>query len=372
MVLIGAAALLCIVLALVGAAINPFGGRSSEQISISIDTPYIGQGIQSGTAVVLHGVEIGKVTNVAMSPSGSVRLATDLQSRPVAGLTESMQIDFRPVNYFGVPGVNIIPTPGGQQLRDGTQISLTPQGNFTLSELLSQLGNVSAASLTPQLITVIDRVTRYTDGFNPLFETMLIVSTAVADVQTVQTTQLLETSANISAALPSFANEMVNLAARTGDFSYYPEHGDPRGIFPRSGPEEQSFEHNPVGRTLTPPFVEYSVVRNLGEETPEYFEALYPKFLEPASGGLFAAVGKLLGTHSDDLLPLVTGLKSITDTAPALLRPGDVATTLAELRSRFEKLYGGNGEQRALQVRVLLDSLPGIAAPLAIVPEGAE
>lgn len=38
---------------------------------------------------------------------------------------------------------------------------------------------------------------------------------------------------------------------------------------------------------------------------------------------------------------------------------------LVELRTRLEKMYAGTPEQRALQVRILLDSMPGVAAPLA-------
>ena len=40
-----------------------------------------------------------------------------------------MKIDFRPVNYFGVTGINLIPGAGGQRLRDGTQINTVPEGN---------------------------------------------------------------------------------------------------------------------------------------------------------------------------------------------------------------------------------------------------
>ena len=36
-----------------------------------------------------------------------------------------------------------------------------------------------------------------------------------------------------------------------------------------------------------------------------------------------------------------------------------------KMRTRLQKLLGGNGEQRALQVKIILDSLPGVAAPLA-------
>lgn len=352
--------LLCVVLAVSAAVVKPFGGRPPDQISVAIETPYVAQGIQAGTPVVLHGLEVGKVTSVALAPSGGARLTTDLQKQPVAGLTDTMNIDFRPINYFGVPGVNVIPTPGGHTVRDGSQITLVPKGNFTLSELLSQLGDVSAAALTPQLIRAVDRVTRYTDAFNPLFETMLIATTAVADVQKVPTAQLLANTTTISTALPSFTNALIDLPARLADFQYYPEHTS-------ATPPPAT-----TGKKLTPPFLEYAVVRNSGYETDEFYDKVYLRFFEIASGGLFAAVGKLVKSHPDDLLPLIDGIKAITDTTPSLLRPVHIAQTLAELRSRFEKLYAGNGEQRALQVRILLDSLPGVAAPLGVVTGSEE
>jgi hypothetical protein len=72
------------------------------------------------------------------------------------------------------------------------------------------------------------------------------------------------------------------------------------------------------------------------------------------------------------LYPLITGIKALTDVTPPLLRPQDIAQKLAELRSRFEKLYAGNGDQRAISVRILLDSLPGVAAPLGIAMGGPQ
>ncbi|BBU21245.1 MCE family protein [Mycobacterium xenopi] len=369
--LIGTAVLLCVVLAVLAAAVNLFGGRPPDRISVAIDTPYVGQGVEAGTAVVLHGVQVGKVTDVALSPGGGVRLAIGLQKGPVAGLTDKMNIDFRPINYFGVPGVNIIPASGGQAVRDGSEISVMPKGNFTLSELLSQLGDVSAAALTPQLISVLDRVTRYTDGLNPLFETLVTVTKAVADVQEVSTARLLANTAPISAAYPAFANATINLAARVANMNYYPEPGDPSGRYPTVPPPSSPAAS---GRKLTPPYKEFAKQRDPALDTDEQFQNTYLRFLEIASGGLFLGVGTLLKSHSDDLLPLVNGIKFLSDPVPSLLRPADIARTLAELRSRFEKLYGGNGEQRALRVRILLDSLPGVAAPLGVqvVPPVAE
>jgi hypothetical protein len=356
--LIGTAVVLCAVLTVVVVVANPFGGRSPDRISVAIETPFVGQGVEPGSAVVMHGVEVGEVTDVASLPHGGVRLVADLQKRPIAGLTDAMQMDFRPINYFGVPGVNIIASEGGQPLRDGSQISLVPKGNFTLSQLLTQLGSVSEAALTPQLINVVDRATRYTDGLNPLFETLLIATTAVADVQTVSTAHLLVNTTSSLTALPPFVQAFIDGAARHADFDYYPERTVAR-------------PPSTTGPKLEPPYVDEVSVKDFADETDDYVNNVMKKYLDTASDGLFAAVGKLESSHVDDLLPMIEGLKSITDPVPALLKPDNVAQTLAEMRSRFERLYAGNGEQRALQVRILLDSLPGVAAPLGVMPPPA-
>jgi hypothetical protein len=285
-------------------------------------------------------------------------LAADLNTQAVRGLTTSMDIDFRPINYFGVPGINLVPVAGGDELRDGSQVSLAPKGNFTLSELLAQLGGVSQASLTPQLIQVIDRVTRYTDGLNPLFETLVTVTRGVADEQTVPTEQLLNNTSSIAAAIPDFVDKSTEGFTRITDYSYYP--GE---TFPPDVAMTPKLEY---------PYLAGVKVPNLADETDEYFKSSYLTYLDLASNGLFGAVGKLETSHIDDLLPLISGLKAVTDVTPPLLRPQDIAQKLAELRSRFERLYAGDGTQRAISVRVLLDSIPGVAAPLGITVGGPE
>lgn len=355
---IGLGVLLCIGMVAFLTAASPFDGRPDGQFIVAINTPYVGQGVEAGTAVVLHGVKVGRVTDVTNTPGGGVRLVTHLHKRQVAGLTDAMSLDFRPINYFGVAGINLDPKFGGKLLRDGSEISLVPTGNFTLSQLLSELGDVSAASLTPQLVSVIDRITRYTDGLNPLFETAVTVTRALADVQTVPTEQLLANTASIAAAFPGFNDAAIESTTRITDYSYYPGQ-----TFP---PAET------IPQRLTYPFLEGVKVENLADETEEYFRGAPIRFSEVASAGLFAAVGKLERTHVDDLFPLIAGIKALTDTVPPLLRPAELAEKLAELRSRFERLYAGSGDQRAIPIRVVLDSLPAVAAPLGIVTEGSQ
>jgi hypothetical protein len=86
--------------------------------------------------------------------------------------------------------------------------------------------------------------------------------------------------------------------------------------------------------------------------------------VDEAQFSLFAAVGRVVSNHMNDLLPVTDLVKALMDVAPPLLRPEDTADFLVEMRTRLEKMYGGTPDQRALQVRIVLDSLPGIAAPL--------
>ena len=101
---------LAVVLAVVVAlylAIKPLDAKAENDISITIETPYVGEGVMPGTSLVMHGIRVGKVTNISSLPGGGVRLKTDLDARSTAGLTNTMKIDFRPINYFGVTGINL-------------------------------------------------------------------------------------------------------------------------------------------------------------------------------------------------------------------------------------------------------------------------
>ncbi|WP_459958067.1 MlaD family protein [Mycobacterium avium] len=308
---------------------NPFGGKGPGMISLVIETPYVGEGVANGTAVVLHGVKVGQVTRVASLPGGGVRLNADLRSGPVTGLTDTMTVDFRPINYFGVTGINLIAGSDGLPLHDGMRINTIPKGNFTLQALLYRLGEVSAGALTPQLIKVIERGTRYLDALDPLLETMLIAANAVAGVQSISTAQLLSNTTELSAPIPGFVGSLTSAG------QYYINSNSHLAQFGMRDFTDAVHQIRSVGLATT---------------------ALH----------VFGDVGKLESSHVGDLLPLVDSIKSLVDVVPPLIRPEGIAQTLVELRSRFEKMYAGIPGQPALNVRIALDSLPGVAGPLGI------
>jgi hypothetical protein len=304
--------------------LNPFASDKSNVISVAIDTPFVGQGVAMGTALVMHGVKVGEVTAVSRLPQGGVRLDTELQKVPVAGLTDTMNVDFRPVNYFGVTGINLTPSAGGQALRDGARIATLPTGNFTLQTLLSRLGAVSSASLTPQLISVIDRATRYTDALDPLIETVVVSANALVKVQTVSTAQLLTNATGLSVATPSISDAGLDALDRL---------------------DHSGFD------TMTEDFYRNRVLLSTDLGT----KALFDRF------------GTLEGKHMTELLPFIDLAMALTSIAPGLIRPDAIGQELADLRTRFEALYTGAPGQRAVEVHIILDSLPGVAAPLAAI-----
>jgi hypothetical protein len=323
---IGAVAIVSAVAAGFVVSANPFANTPEDQISISIDTPFVGQGVRDGTTIVMHGVQVGVVKSISSLPNGGVRLLSELQKAPTVGLTDSMEIEFRPINDFGVTGITVTPGSGGTQLRDGMRINPVSHGNSTLQAVLSRLGDVSVGALSPQLISVLDRAVQYADGITPLIETVLTVTHTIADVQTVSTAQLLANATGVGVTFPSFTNAMLGAGE---DFTAIPrQYSD---VDWRNGVQEA-----------------YRV----------------------GSTELFGGFGRLESNYIDELLPAIDGLKTITDTVPVLFRPDEFGNTLVQMRTRLETLFAGNGEQRALQVKIVLDSLPGVAAPLGVMGAG--
>lgn len=342
--------------------VEPFNSRPRDIVGVTIDATYVGQGVIADTPVILHGVNIGRVVSVANNAGGGVRLQTDLQQGPTRGLTDAMQIDYRPSNYFGVTAINIIPTRGGRPLRNGMQIKIKPDGNFSLQALLYRLGELSNGVFNQRLVSVIERSTRYVDGLNPLLETALIVGDAFAKVQTVSSERLLRNATGVSVAFPGFLDGTVS----TGRDIYHSGY---------SGFDVEAIKN---GNRYYPTwdedrkkhFDDLTRLFNDNLSNDKYFNYSHDQILNIAKTDLFLRVGYLEGSHINELVPVLESVRTLADTVPKILSPDSFAYTLTELRRRFEHMYEGSGDQRALQVRIQLDRVPGVAAPLGLPTGG--
>lgn len=359
---IGAVLVLSVVIAAtVSLVVNPFG-RKRDVISVAIETPYVGQGVAVGTPVIMHGVKIGEVESVSSISGGGVRLQTDLQKGPARGLTDAMQIDFRPSNYFGVTGINVTAAQNGRPLHSGMEINMMPKGNFSLQALIYRFGELSNGVFNQRLVSVIERATRYVDGLNPLLETVLIVSNSVAQTQTVSTERLLRNATGISAAFPGSVHALISTG---NDFlhTYFVDFD-----------KDKAIKRWPIWPALDSKIKkQFNDNAELSQETlatDEYYVKHWYAGLDAARIGLFFPIGYLEASHIADLLPVIESVRTLADAVPHIVSPENFAYTLTELRTRFERMYAGSGDQRALQVRIILDKLPGVAAPLGAMGGG--
>lgn len=341
--------------------INPPGQLSEDNIVVSIETPYVGEGVDTGTAVILHGLKVGEVKRISKLAGTRVRLDVELQKSPTKGLTDAVRIDFRPANYFGVTGINLIPTDHGQVLRNGASISVTPGGNFTLQALLYRTGELSDQVTTPKLVSVINRATRYTDALNPLFETLIQVSTTITDVQQVSTEQLLRNATATAVGIPPLMDAVLS----AGDHYLNTSIGD--GFDP-----EATRAHNPYYQYYSDTQKKYfdDATEVLATDPEKFVWGRVQEYFVGAQYDLFSKIGEIEMTHMYELFPLLEHVRIMADVVPRLVNPVELGDKLRELRSRLERMYIGSGDQHALQVRILLDQLPGIAAPLGVVLEG--
>src|SRR5690625_1187364 len=313
------------------AAYRPLARDAAGHTALIVDTPYVGPGVKPGTPVIMFGARVGEVAALGARPGGGVRLRLHLQPDSTAGLTDRVELDFRPANYFGITGVNLVPgPPGGAPLHDGMRLSVLPRGNHTMQSLLDRLSEITDGVVTPQLVSVLDRAGGYVDGLAPLAETMLQVANTVAAVQTVAAGRLVRNLAGVTVAAPVFVDGATDLADRLA--------------------------HTPLTDPAT---------------TEEFFADRFLATVDLASTGLFGTVGRLASSHVEDLLPLTEVIRTLTAPIPSIARAPDIAATLPELRTRFQRMYEGSGEQRALRVRLVLDALPATAAPLGLAAESA-
>ncbi|MGW5113465.1 MlaD family protein [Nocardia sp. NPDC004123] len=319
-----------VMLAVLGIVVHRLD-RDDGLVVMRIDTPYVAPGISSGTHVMLHGVPVGTITALDRIDGERVRLTVALQSSRISGLTDAFDIDYRPENYFGVTAVNLIGGTGGRQLTTGLLLRRNPLGDYSMSTMIERGSLVVDGTLTQEMMTTLDKVVRYTDGLNPMIRTGIVLADRIAKTQRALPSSSLSAFNDVADVLPVFLRETTAGLYGVYDLDY---HHLPDGSL---GTNDPLLDHASAGLGL-------------------------------ASGSLFGAAGKLLASHGDELTPVVKAVQEITDTIPGVLANGSLAGKLQTLVDQYDRAFSGAGATRTLQLRVVLDRLPALAAPLGMLP----
>lgn len=144
--------------------------RDDGDITVRIHTTTVGGGISSGSAVLLNGAVIGRVSAVsAHSPTDrvvSLRLTRSAFDHSL--LTTRSGVSYAPRNLFGISAVVLRGVPGGQPLRQGSEFIPDVVDDATLSTLLQNLNDVNDRALHPYFTDVLDRLSQATMGLAPI------------------------------------------------------------------------------------------------------------------------------------------------------------------------------------------------------------
>lgn len=103
LMIIGIAVVLALSAIIFLVAANLFARKPTDRVSILMDVPLVGQGVAPGTALLCTGLRSVRLPRCRSSRRQRAPDA-DLDYAPIADLTDTFGVDFRPANYF-VPTV---------------------------------------------------------------------------------------------------------------------------------------------------------------------------------------------------------------------------------------------------------------------------
>ncbi|WP_067671536.1 Mce family protein [Nocardia miyunensis] len=299
-------------------------------LPLSIDVPFVAPGVGKGTKVILHGAEVGELTDLSNHGDGTVRMSLLLNQGQLHGLTDAFDVDFVPENYFGITAVNLIAKAGGDRLAAHKVLDRMPAGDYTMSTMLEK-GSISIdGTLTDPMIAALNKVIKYTDGLTPMIQTGIVFADRAAKAQQAMPSELIGRADEILQVLPAFSTQTIDMLYSAYDNDYN-----------RSGPNG-SFGVN------------------------EAVFADIDKGLDLAANSLFGKAGHLLASHDKQLTPDVQLVQYLVDALPHMMDGGALPGKLSTLVDRYNRAFSTapNGS-KTLNLRVVLDDLPGMAAPLA-------
>lgn len=306
-------------------------------IDITLRTSYVGPGVTEGSKVILSGSEVGEVTDLSSAAPGDITIAMRLRPELIEGVTSTFDVDFRPRNYFGTTGINIVAQPGGEPLTGGETFERTPKGDFTMSTMIERGSLVVDGTLTTDIVRSLEKTVRYTDGLAPLIDTGITVADRVAATQRHLPHELMEKFDDILAEAPEFSRELIDML-----FMVY---------------ENESL--NPMGA---------DGVRRANIDVLDRLDA----GLDLASSQLFGLAGTLLASHPKELTPLTQVVTQVSDLIPHFVGGGMSPKGLMQLIDKYNSAFAMKGGRPTLDVALVVNTFPALAAPLSHVATGPQ
>ncbi|WP_316575763.1 MlaD family protein [Nocardia canadensis] len=193
--------------------------RAEAGIEVVLRTPLVGDGVVTGADVRLDGVTVGRIADIAVDERGSPRLTLRLDDTQLAGLTDSLLVDYAPSNMFGISEVELRRGPGGAPLRDGAVVDLAGAeahrvSDATMGALMRSLAATTDQVLTPRLTDLLTRLAGDLKAFTPILEAVVMLGRSVADTQRLDPSYLIGRYADTLAGAARFSAGTIELLDR--------------------------------------------------------------------------------------------------------------------------------------------------------------
>lgn len=309
--------------------VNALSDDDSGVVRIAIETPAIAPGVRPGTTVILHGTPVGSIAGLQRSRTDSISMDVELDATKIVGLTDGFAIDFRPENYFGVTALNVVPGSDGSPLVNGAKLIRSSAADYTMSTMIERGSIVAAGSLSQDMVDIVEKILRYTNGLTPLLRSGLIFTDVLAKTQRELPAELLANADDIIETLPDFLGRTVDGAQEIFDGEYN------RQADGTLGANTATLDKSNAGLAI-------------------------------ASGALFSAAGTLLRSHATELTPAVEIVRLFAEPVPGIVGSGTLGPRLRQTVGVLNDALGGGGENPTVRLKVILNDLPGMAAPLAL------
>ncbi|MDO3650668.1 mammalian cell entry protein [Nocardia mangyaensis] len=189
-------------------------GPDPRSMSFHLRTDQIGDGVSSGTGVRRHGVRIGEVSAVDSAAGVAPTITVVVDRAQLAGLTDSLSVEFAPTNLFGISDVVLRDSAGGTPLRDETTVDLRGTDrvtDVTMGTLLRSLSDTTLTVLTPELTALLSTLGSDIRAFTPLIEAMVGIGRAIADTQRYPASFLVGQYAQFFTGTALFADGFIKL-----------------------------------------------------------------------------------------------------------------------------------------------------------------
>ena len=193
-------------------------GKLSPKYHLHAKFSAAGQGLENGSDVKVHGINVGQVTTVHLV-DGKAQVNMFLHAGQKVPVNASATI--RPKTLFGEKFVDIDPGPNeanGPFLKNNGFIKHTT-GGFELEQVLTDLYPILRAVRPEDITTLLDTLARSGEGLGPEINRQIVAFQQVSDVSVAHdadTRQFLDDLAKLS---DSLANSAPNLVAGSKDLN---------------------------------------------------------------------------------------------------------------------------------------------------------